>query len=140
MTDFASGPEVGVPAPATNPLTIRVGVLLALVVAAVGVFGYFTTTSMGRSGAAGLIKSDVEATFSPKSVSCREVAGIPALTARAIFACHVKGVEAANRPASDHAFDSFTRCYVRTSGDQTVDVSRAVSVISQDHGKTAPCS
>ena len=85
------------------------------------------------------ISTDVKANFSTQSVSCHQVGSIPALTSKAIYACEISGVERANRPLAHTEEATFTRCFIRTAGDQTVDVSRAVSVLSQDAGKTAPC-
>jgi hypothetical protein len=139
MTDLASGPKVGAPSGAINRNTVRAAAILAVLVAA-AVALVFTVAGARGSGAVSLIAADAKANFSAHSVSCHKVGSIPALTSQSIFACEISGVERANRPLAHPAEATFTRCFIGTAGDQTVDVSRAVSVISQDHGKTAPCS
>jgi hypothetical protein len=138
MTDLASSPNVGATARGTNHNSVRVGIFLAVLVAVAAAFVFTIATTRG-SGTAGLIRKDVQANFSTQSVSCHKVSPEPALTSNAIFACKVSGVLRANRPVSHFGDENFTRCFIRAGAGQTVDVSRAYSVLSHDHGKTAPC-
>lgn len=118
---------------------MRLGIVLAAVVVAGAALVYVATAAKGHSTAETLIRSDVQAQFSTQSVSCRSAGHEPKLSIQPIFACTVDGSAPDTRPAVDYRNETFTRCYIRTAGNQTVDVTRAFGVLSNDRGKTAPC-
>jgi hypothetical protein len=140
MTDLASSPEVDVPARGANRNIARDGARLVVLVAAVAALVYLITATTGHSKVMSQVAADAQANFSAQSVSCHKTDPEPGLTSQSVFACKITGVERAFRPLAHTGEATFTRCFIRTAGDQTVDVSRAVSVLSQDRGKTAPCS
>jgi hypothetical protein len=140
MTDLVSGPEVEAPARGAKRNLTRDAARLVVLVAAVAAVVYLVMATTGHSKVVSQIAADAKANFSAQSVSCHKTDPEPALTSKAIFACEITGVERSFRPLAHTKEATFTRCFIRTAGDQTVDVSRAVSVLSQDRGKTAPCS
>jgi hypothetical protein len=117
----------------------RLVVLVVVLAVALGALVYLLTAGGGNSGLKSQIMSDAKGQFFAQSVSCSTTDREPNLTSEPIFACKISGVARANRPGAHTEEATFTRCFIRTAGGQTVDVSRAVSVLSQDRGKTAPC-
>jgi hypothetical protein len=140
MTDLASRSDVEVRARARKPNVRRDATRLVVLVAAVAALVYLIGAFTGHSGAVTQITNDAKANFSAQTVSCHKTSPEPGLTSEAIYACKIAGVARSFRPNAHVNEASFGRCFIRTAGGQTVDVSRAVSVLSQDRGKTAPCS
>ena len=139
MTDFAASPAEGrrpIYQRHQNLILVVAGAVMVAVAAAII---YSFAASGGGSVTMGLIHDDVTGQFVTQSVSCHKAGwSDPTLTRSEVFACDVSGVAEPNRPRG-HIHDSaFTRCYIRSHSDQTVDVSHAVQIISQDRHQKPP--
>ena len=64
---------------------------------------------------------------------------MPTLTKQKIYACDAKSVAQGDRPRGHIRDNSFTRCYIRSHSDQTVDISHALSIEAKIRNKTVPC-
>jgi hypothetical protein len=138
MTDQDSGAQPSAASRRANktPLLIAAAVVLVLVVAAV-----VYAASGSSDSKAGAITGDVKGQFVTQDVSCHKIGfKAPDLTKSQLYACDVKNVAESNRPNGHIHDNAFTRCYVRSGTDQTVDVSHAIFVIATDRHKKPPCS
>jgi len=139
MTDIAVAPAER-RAPIHQRYQNLILVLAGAVMAAVAVAIIYSFASSGSSKMLGLITDDVKGQFRTQSVSCRTIGfKVPSLTTSQIYACDVKGVATDDRPRGHIRDNSFTRCYIRSHSDQTVDISHALSIEAKIRNKTVPC-
>jgi hypothetical protein len=140
MTDFAV-PSAERRAPIhqrhQNLILIVAGAVMLAVVAAI----IYSIATPGTSKMTGLITDDVKGQFVTQGVSCRTIGfKVPTLTTSQIYACDVSGVAQPNRPNGHIHDNTFSRCYIRSHTDQTVDISHALSIEAKLRHKTVPCS